>query len=247
MPNILLQDILPIAQQEAYRMRHYYLGVEHLFIALLESRGSIAARVIEANGFSPEYVIDALRLKIGKGVLRQAFAEFPQTPRAQKVLKYAARFAQENQHTDTDERDLLLAILAERESLTARVLSALKLDIEALAVAAQTLSITKSILELPVKVEFAAEFAGDRHLDKAYMVVIKRMFHGYARVRIERQLAGGYTKARLYVITPIQMDNLQHTPVVVKIGRTADIQDEAQRYESHVKNTLPPFTARLEE
>jgi len=35
--------------------------------------------------------------------------------------------------------------------------------------------------------------------------------------------------------------------VIVKIDRADDILDEARRYEAHVKSTLPPLTARLEE
>jgi len=73
------------------------------------------------------------------------------------------------------------------------------------------------------------------------------MFHGYARIRIEQQLQGGYTPSSLFVVTPIQTDNRIDSTVVVKVGPTDVILDEAHRYERYVKSTLPPLTARLEE
>jgi ATP-dependent Clp protease ATP-binding subunit ClpA len=61
MSNIPLRDILISARQEAYRMRHFYLGVEHLFIALLEIKGGLASSIMEEHGLATEYVIDAVQ------------------------------------------------------------------------------------------------------------------------------------------------------------------------------------------
>jgi ATP-dependent Clp protease ATP-binding subunit ClpA len=61
MPDIALKDILINARQESFRMQHYYLGVEHLFIGLLEIQGGLTSSIIEAQGLTTEYVIDAIR------------------------------------------------------------------------------------------------------------------------------------------------------------------------------------------
>ena len=60
-------------------------------------------------------------------------------------------------------------------------------------------------------------------------------------------MQGGYSEAKLLVVTPIHADNREDASVVVKIDHVDLILDEAQRYETHVKSKLPPLTARIEE
>src|SRR5690606_25382203 len=79
------------------------------------------------------------------------------------------------------------------------------------------------------------------------LFILRRMFYGYSLIRIERRLTGGYTPAIILVVTPVQADGMEDAPVVVKIDDADVILDEAQRYEAHVRSSLPPLTARLEE
>src|SRR5574341_618893 len=108
MANIALKDILIGARQESYRMRHFYLGVEHLFIALLEIKGGLASAILEEQGLTPEYAIDAVRRKVGKGSKHRLWAGIPNTPRADVVLGIANDLALENGRKEIQERDLLV-------------------------------------------------------------------------------------------------------------------------------------------
>ncbi|MBC8171634.1 MAG: hypothetical protein H7X77_08170, partial [Anaerolineae bacterium] len=248
MSNILLKDILPVARLESYRMRHYFIGVEHLFIAMLKM-DSIAMYLLEEQGLTPQYVVDKVRAKIGKGLSDQQTpmnADFTPTPRVVKIIKLAEVIAQKNNHLEVEERDLLMAILQEEDNIPVRVLKALELDLELLKLAAQKKKQTQGY-EFPVKIEFAPDYADKREFSKPYLTILRRMFHGYVRIRIERLLKNGYTHASVFVVTPFQIDNTPHAAVVVKIARTADILEEARRYEVHAKNTLPPLCPRLEE
>ena len=67
MTVISLKDILINARQESVQMRHHFLGVEHLFIAMLQIQGGITSSIIEDYGLTAEYVIDAIRRKTDKG------------------------------------------------------------------------------------------------------------------------------------------------------------------------------------
>ena len=67
MPEIALKDILINARQESFRMQHYYLGVEHLFIGLLDIQGGLTVSLLEERGLTTEYVVDAIRRKAGTG------------------------------------------------------------------------------------------------------------------------------------------------------------------------------------
>jgi len=245
MATIDIKDILISARLEATRMRHYYLGIEHLFIAMLEVRGGLTSTLIFEAGFNPEYVIESIRRKVGKGSRHRLWAGIPTTPRADVVLGIADELMKESELPHITERELLIAILDEGDNVPLRVLSGLGVDVKSLPQQAKTRQITRAVTQPFVSIDLAPQFGEE--LNKDELFILRRMFHGYAQVRVETRLRGGYSDSTLIVITPIQGDNREDAPVVVKIGPHDAIYDEAQRYERHVKGTLPPLTARLED
>ena len=115
MSDLTLNDMLIGARQESYRMRHFYVGAEHLFIALLDSKGSLTGNIIQVYGLTPGYVIDAIRRKIGKGGKHRLWAGVPNTPRADVLMGIANDLALEAGREEISERDLLTAIFEEKE------------------------------------------------------------------------------------------------------------------------------------
>lgn len=247
MSAVSLRDILIHARQEASRMRHFYIGVEHLFIALLEIRGGLTSSLIQEYGFSPDYVIDAVRRRTGKGARARLWAGVPNTPRADIVLGIAHDLALEDERDEINERDLLAAILEERDSIPTRVLAQLGFDLDRLAREAGEHQAATGATPAYLDVIFGPAYDAAAPLSDDALFILRRMFHGYSRVRVERRLAGGYSRALLLVATPISLDSIEEAPVVVKIDRADAILDEARRYEQHVKTTLPPLTARIED
>lgn len=244
MNSVPLRDIIIQAKQESHRMRHRYLGVEHLFIALLSIRGGLASNILSEYGLTPEYITEIIRRKIGKGGKRHLWAGFPQTQRAESILSIAQDIALENKRRSIEERDLLLAILEEGDSLPARVLVALGLDLATLRDAARTRKVMREASRSFVHIDIPPSINGE--LDPSQLYILRKMFHGYDRIQIKKRLTGGYAASNLLVVVPAYVDR-EDAPVVVKIGATRLILDEAQRYEQFVKNTLPALTARLEE
>jgi len=252
MPDSVIRDILINARQESFRMQHYYLGVEHLFIGLLEIPGGLTASVIESGGLTTEYVIDLLRRQTGKGPHQRRWPGMPNTPRADIVLGIANDLALDEGRPDNiSERDMLLAILEESDSIPVRVLRRLGFDLDELRDRIQHMPISYITRQLNVEIVYAAAFQtqpGDvAALTDEHLLILRRMFAGYSRVRIERRLTGGYSPALLLVATPMHPDGQEDAAVVVKIDHADQILDEAQRYDTHVKNSLPPLTARLED
>lgn len=245
--NIELKDILISARQESHQMQHFYIGVEHLFIALLEVRGGLARGLVEEQGLTPEYVIDAVRRKIGKGSKRRIWSGTPSTPRANVVLSVANELAIEDNRLDINERDLFIAIIEEAESMPMRVLRSLGVDMRSLTQSAAKRVLTRSSTSPFLQIENGVNFTDSHLLNEEHRLILRRMFSSYARARIEYRLMGGYTKATLLVVTPINADETENAAVVVKMDQKDEILDEAQRYDQHVKGTLPPLTARLEE
>ena len=246
MAEITLKDIMISARQESYRMRHFYLGVEHTVIALLEINGGLTSNILQEQGLAPDYIIDAIRRKVGKGSRHRLWAGIPNTPRTEVVLGIANDLALETGRKEIIERDMLLAILEERDSVPIRVFESLGLDVSQLIEMARTYGTSTASQQSFVTLDFGTTFDRAQSLSKDQLFVLRRMFRDYTRIRVDARLSGGYTAATLLVVTPIRGDGREDAAVVVKLDKTATILDEAQRYETHVRGTLPPLTARLE-
>lgn len=242
-----LRDILIQARQESTRMRHYYLGVEHLFIALLETQGGLTRTLLQDHGLTPDYVIDAVRHKCGKGGRSRLWAGLPNTPRADVVLGIAHDLALEDGREEADERDILLAVLEENDSVPVRVLRKFGVDLDGVAAEAEARQLNAGTTRVYLDITFGRDFDPADALHDEHLFILRRMFQGYSALRIEHALHGGHSRARVILVTPIREDSLEDAPLVVKIDRTERILDEARRYDLHVRHTLPPLTARIED
>ncbi|MGB7340639.1 MAG: Clp protease N-terminal domain-containing protein [Phototrophicaceae bacterium] len=245
MSLITLKDILISARQEAHRMRHYFLGVEHVFIALLDIKHGLAGIILTQYGLTNEYVIDAVRRKAGKGSKHRLWAGIPNTPRTEVIFGIAQEIAHDNKRSVINERDLLIAIFEEDDSIPSRVLTSLGIDILEIKQKAETVNPSHISTGTFTRIDISPNFVGELSHEDNF--ILRRMFHGYTSIRVETSLLGGYTSSQLLVVTPIRVGDRSAASVVVKIGHTDAILDEAQRYDKYVKDTLPPLTARLED
>ncbi|HYO88306.1 MAG TPA: Clp protease N-terminal domain-containing protein [Candidatus Limnocylindrales bacterium] len=242
MNDTSLRDILIRARQESARMQHHYLGAEHLCIGMLHLPGGALAAALEAQGFTPAYLTDRIRRKVGKGAKQRLWAGLPHSPRSDILISIANDRALDSGRKEPDERDLALAMLDEADSLPVRVLAALGVDFERLTAALEDAH--TPVGSGPVtEIQFAD--AMDADLPLPDLLLLRRMFRRSGHVRLERRLPGGHTSARVLLATPLQPDGGADATVVVKIDHADAILDETQRYETFVKHTLPPLTARL--
>jgi|GEM_PF-280669 hypothetical protein len=246
MALIPIRDILANARQESVQLQHHYLGVEHLFIAMLQIRGGITASLLEEQGLHAEYVMDAVRRRAEKGTAQRLWVGIPYTPRTLIILDIANDLAADAELPESTEREILSAILAERDSLPIRVLKRLNVDIEKLIKSAQTYTPIRDSQPLDIRVEFGDLFDPHESIDGEQLFVLRRIFNEYTRIRVDRRLTG-FRNALILVVTPIQADGREDSAVVVKIDQSDNILDEYQRYESFVKMALPLQTARLED
>ncbi len=237
-----LQQIRQYAIDESYQMRHYYLGVEHFFIALLMIQNGMGARLLAKHKLSPDYVIDHLRMKLGRGSRDGLVHQDQQTPRLDRVLNRARRRAQQENRREANEHDLWVELLQETNSMPIIVLRTLGIDPQELLNGPVPTGNTGPMTR--VKITFTDQ---NYLLDSQQTRVITSMFQKYHAVRIERQLSGGHTSAVLYVVVPMDYDDHQDAPVVVKIDYKEDILEEWRRYEQHVRSAMPVFTAHIED
>ncbi len=243
---ISLKDILINARQESVQMRHHYLGVEHLFIAMLQIQGGITASIVEDYGFTSEYVIDAIRRKTDKGTNQRLWAGFPYTPRTEVVLDITNDLAMDSNMVEATERELLIAILTEHDSLPIRVLQGFGMNLKAATLAAIGYDPKREPQTPDMNVLFAKGYDATQPINREQLFVLRRMFVGHKTIRIEQRLTG-FSGALVLVVTPITADDHEDAPMVVKIQEADSILDEVHRFEAHVKSSLPLQTARLED
>jgi hypothetical protein len=73
------------------------------------------------------------------------------------------------------------------------------------------------------------------------------MFRRYSRLVLEAEFRSGYSGARTFLALPVRADGRADAYTIAKIGERQSIQREFENYETFVKDTLPPITARIQE
>jgi hypothetical protein len=76
--------------------------------------------------------------------------------------------------------------------------------------------------------------------------ILKSLFSRYDRLVIRSEFLSGYSGARTFLVLPIRPDGRSDAYTIAKIGDLTSIQREHHNYETFVKDTLPPITARIQ-
>jgi len=123
------RKVLSLAQEEAQRLRHNYIGTEHLLLGLVREGEGVAAKVLMKQGVDLEKVRKAVEDIIGRGD-RIVLGEIGLTPRAKKVIEFAVDEARRLNHHYIGTEHLLLGLLREGESIGAGVLEKFGLNLQ---------------------------------------------------------------------------------------------------------------------
>ena len=121
--------VLSLAQEEAQRFNHNYIGTEHILLGLVRETEGVAARVLSNLGVDLNKVRSAVEFIIGRGE-RPAQGEIGLTPRAKKVVELAVDEARRMNHTYIGTEHLLIGLLREGEGVAAGVLESLSVTLD---------------------------------------------------------------------------------------------------------------------
>jgi ATP-dependent Clp protease ATP-binding subunit ClpA len=121
--------VLVLAQEEAQRVHHNYIGTEHLLLGLIRENEGIAARVLVNMGIELRTVRSQVEFIIGRGD-RMVMGQIGLTPRAKKILELAVDEARRLRHPYIDTEHLLLSLVREGEGIAAGVLESLGVHLE---------------------------------------------------------------------------------------------------------------------
>ncbi|KAA5547131.1 ATP-dependent Clp protease ATP-binding subunit [Roseiconus nitratireducens] len=124
------RKVMQLANQEAQRFNHEYIGTEHILLGLVKEGSGVAANVLK----NLDVDLRKIRLEVEKlvqsGPEMVTVGKLPQTPRAKKVIEYSMEEARNLNHSYVGTEHILLGLLREQEGVAAQVLMNLGLKLE---------------------------------------------------------------------------------------------------------------------
>jgi ATP-dependent Clp protease ATP-binding subunit ClpC len=121
--------VVALAQDEARRLNHGWIGTEHILLALVHEGEGVAARTLESLGISLDAVRQQVEEIIGQGQQAPS-GHIPFTPRAKKVLELSLREALQLGHNYIGTEHILLGLIREGDGVAAQVLVRLGADLD---------------------------------------------------------------------------------------------------------------------
>jgi ATP-dependent Clp protease ATP-binding subunit ClpC len=123
--------VIVVAQEEARRLQHNYIGTEHILMGLLREEEGVAAQVLASLGMTEELARAQIVRVVGTGD-ETSSNQIPFTARAKEVLELSLRESLSLGHDYIGTEHILLGLVAEGEGVAMRVLQ--DLGVEARAV-----------------------------------------------------------------------------------------------------------------
>jgi ATP-dependent Clp protease ATP-binding subunit ClpA len=124
---------MTLANEEANRFNHDYIGTEHILLGLIRGSEGVASNVLKNLDVNLGKVRSEVQKIIvpGPGKETSRLNKPPQTPRAKRVIEFAIEEARGLRHNYVGTEHLLLGLLREEEGVAAQVLNNLGLSLNA--------------------------------------------------------------------------------------------------------------------
>lgn len=124
------RKVMQLANQEAQRFNHEYVGSEHILLGLSRESAGVASNVLKNLGFD----YDSLRAEacklIQSGPDMVTMGRLPLAPRAKRALEYAMEEARVLGHNYVGTEHMLLGVIRYREGFPAQLLTSLGLELD---------------------------------------------------------------------------------------------------------------------
>ena len=124
------RKVMALANQEAQRFNHEYIGTEHILLGLVKEGSGVGANVLKNLDVDLRKVRLEVEKLVKSGPEMVTMGKLPQTPRAKKVIEYAIEEARVLNHNYVGTEHLLLGLLREHDGVAAQVLMNLGLKLE---------------------------------------------------------------------------------------------------------------------
>ena len=112
-----------LAQEEAKKFRHNYVGTEHLLLGILEEGDNIVLKTLQEMGLSLEQLKLNIEEKLEYGTVTAEYRNIPFTQQAKQVLSYAWDEARKLGHNYVNVEHVFLAVYRDPTNIAARILT----------------------------------------------------------------------------------------------------------------------------
>ncbi len=120
--------VMALANQEALRLHHDYIGTEHILLGLVKDDLGLGAAALTSMDVTAAAVEHEIENRIRPGPDPTSREKLPQTPPAKKVIEYAIEEARSLRHKFVGTEHLLLALLRDPETVAGQALASLGVD-----------------------------------------------------------------------------------------------------------------------
>ena len=123
------QRVLILAQEEALRLKHNYIGTEHILLGLIKEGEGIAAQVLKSKGVALDDIRKRVVNAVGMGSepVKQVIGH---TARTKNVIETSVGEARTLGHNYVGTEHLLLALMREKDGIAAQILLNMGIDVD---------------------------------------------------------------------------------------------------------------------
>jgi ATP-dependent Clp protease ATP-binding subunit ClpC len=124
------KKVMQLAEQEAHRFNHEYIGTEHILLGLIREDSCVAANVLKNLDVDRRKIRLEVEKLVQYGFDMIIMGNLPQTPRAKRVIEYSIEEARKLNHNHVGGEHILLGLLREQEGVGGVVLTNFGLTME---------------------------------------------------------------------------------------------------------------------
>ena len=213
------RKVLTMAQEEAQRLNHNYIGTEHLLLGLVKEDQGVAVKVLRELGVEPIQVIRAIEKAVGRGD-RPPYGKPTLAPRTKRVIELAVEEARLMGHQYIGTEHLLLGLVREGEGIAVNVLRSLGVSLD--KVRTQT---ARSLLESEQHQETKRQESKTPLIDQLGLDLTRQAEEGKLDPVIGRQ-------KEIERVIQILSRRTKNNPALIGepgVGKTAIVEGLAQR------------------
>ncbi len=227
------RKVMALANQEAQRFNHEYIGTEHILLGLVKEGSGVGANVLK----NLDVDLRKVRLEVEKlvraGPEMVTMGKLPQTPRAKKVIEYAIEEARNLNHNYVGTEHILLGLLREHDGVAAQVLMNLGLKLEDVREEVLNLLGAGAEAESEMSTGGPSESGSSKPKGKSKTPALDSFGRDLTQLAIDNQLDPVIGRAHeIERLTQILCRRTKNNPVLLGeagVGKTAIIEGLAQR------------------